>query len=60
MPISNPGTQSQIFDSRPKKVQSAITAVAVAPAIAAYAESTELSPDAVIKFAIAHFLEVSN
>ncbi|GAB4205272.1 MAG: hypothetical protein Fur006_61190 [Coleofasciculaceae cyanobacterium] len=51
MPLSNPGSNSQIFNSLPEKVQSAI---------AAYAESAELSPDVVIKFAIAHFLELES
>ncbi len=48
MPIPNPGSKSQIFNSLPEKVQLAI---------AAYAQSTELSPDIVITFAIAHFLD---
>ncbi|MBE9127491.1 MULTISPECIES: hypothetical protein [unclassified Coleofasciculus] len=51
MPISNPDTKSKIFNSLPKKVQSAIVA---------YAESAELSPDGVIIFAIAHFLELES
>lgn len=51
MPISNPGSKSQIFDSLPQKIQSAI---------AAYAESAELSPDVIITFAIAHFLELES
>lgn len=51
MSISNPNTKSQIFNSLPQKVQSAIVA---------YAESAELSPDLVITFAIAHFLELES
>ncbi len=48
MPTSNPSTQSRIFDSFPERVQSAIIA---------YANEAELSLDAVITFAIAHFLD---
>lgn len=51
MPISNPGTKSRIFNSLPERIQSAI---------AAYAESAELSPDAVITLAIAYFLELES
>jgi hypothetical protein len=46
---SNFNTQSQIFASLPEQVQEAI---------AAYADAADLSPDAVIQFAIAHFLEL--
>jgi len=51
MPISNADTESQIFHSLPEKVQLAIRA---------YAESAGLSPDVVIVFAIAHFLELES
>ena len=51
MPTSNPNTPSRIFDSLPERVQSAIVA---------YANEAELSIDAVITFAIAHFLEIKS
>ncbi|MCP2727225.1 hypothetical protein [Limnofasciculus baicalensis] len=47
--ISNPNTKSHIFDSLPKKIQSAIVT---------YRELAEVSPDIVIRFAIARFLEL--
>ncbi len=49
MLTSNFNTQSQIFASLPELVQEAI---------AAYADAADLLPDAVIQFAIAHFLEL--
>jgi hypothetical protein len=51
MPISNPNTKSRIFDSLPKKIQSAIVT---------YRELAELSPDMIITFAIANFLELDS
>lgn len=51
MPTFNRNTQSRIFGSLPERVQSAI---------AAYANEAELSIDAVIRFAIAHFLELES
>lgn len=49
MLTSNFNTQSQIFDSLPERVQDTIDA---------YADAADISPDAVIQFAIAHFLEL--
>lgn len=51
MAISNPNTKSRIFDSLPKKIQSAILT---------YRELAEVSPDIVIRFAIANFLELDS
>lgn len=49
MLTSNFNTQSRIFDSLPERVQEAI---------AAYADAADILPDAMIQFAIAHFLEL--
>ncbi|WP_088889982.1 hypothetical protein [Leptolyngbya ohadii] len=49
MPTSSSNIQPRIFDFLPEPVQ---------VAIAAYADVTKLSPNWVIQFAIAHFLEL--
>lgn len=51
MSTSKTNTQARIFDSLPERVQIAISA---------YASAVDLSTDAVIQFAIAHFLELED
>lgn len=49
MPTSDPGTKSRIFDSLPSRVQSVLVA---------YVDEAKIPLDAVIEFAITHFLEL--